>query len=77
MPMETTYTIDTMAEYKLNTMTHWFWAWGERSQKSMRNSVGKLRVDYHISFTGHPTEEPDYFEMVVPLVVKSYRYTGL
>ena len=77
VPMETTYTVHAQAGYALDTMTHLFWAWGEIEMKSMRNSVGKLRVDYHISFTGHPYEEPDHFEMIVPIIVKTRQYKGL
>ena len=77
VPMDTSYTINTQAEYTLDTMVHLFWAWGEVEMDIMRNSVGKLRVDYHISFTGHPYEEPDSFEVIVPLIVKTRKYKGL
>lgn len=77
VPMETSYTIHTQAEYVLDTMVHLFWAWGEIEMESMRNSVGKLRLDYHISLTGHPSEKPDSFETIIPLVVKTRVYKGL
>jgi len=74
--MKTSYAVRTESEYALDTMVHLFWAWGEVEMKSMLNSVGKLRVDYHISFTGHPYEKPDFFEMIVPLIVKTREYKG-
>ncbi len=77
IPLETTYTVHTQAEYELDTMIHLFWASGEHEIVPLRNSVGKLRVDYHISFTGHQYEKPEHFEMIVPLIVKSYKYKGL
>jgi hypothetical protein len=77
VPMEYSFTIHTQAEHILDTMLHSFWAWGEVEMESMRNSLGKLRVDYHISFTGHPYEKPDFFEMIVPLIVKTRKYKGL
>ena len=74
--MEHAFTVDTQAEYAFDTMVHKFYAQGEVKMESMRNSVGKLRVDYHISFTGHTCEEPDFFEMTVPLVVITMEYRG-
>jgi hypothetical protein len=76
VPLDVTYSVDTIAEYSLETMTHRFIASGEADTGILRNSVGKLRLDYHLSFTGHPYEEPKFFEMVVPLVVKTNNYTG-
>ena len=75
--MEWSYSAHAKAEYALDTMVHSFWAWGEVGMKTMRDSVGKFRLDYHISFTGHPYEKPDFVEFVVPLIVKSFEYKGL
>ncbi|MBU4295270.1 MAG: hypothetical protein KJ862_05205 [Proteobacteria bacterium] len=77
VPMDTSYTIRTQAEYVMETMAHLFWASGEAELESMCNSVGKLRLDYHISFTGHPDENPDFFETIVPLVVRTRKYKRL
>jgi len=54
--------------YRLETMVHDFWASGVADMKTIENGVGTLRLDYHISFTGHPSEEPVSFETVVPLL---------
>jgi len=54
--------------YEMETMVHDFWASAIADAKTVNHSVGILRVNYHLSFTGHPYEEPSYFETVVPLV---------
>lgn len=74
--MEVGITYHTQMDCRLNTMTHELWASGNNFQKKMRDCLGKLRIDYHLSFTGHPTEEPAYFENIVPIVVKSHTYKG-
>ncbi len=56
--------------YCLETMVHDFWASGVADLKTIENGVGTLRLDYHISFTGHESEEPNFIETVVPLVRK-------
>ena len=71
---EVAFTEDIQAEYKNDTMVHWFWASAVTDMKVIRNSVGKFRMDYLLSFTGHPTEEPDYFETIVPLVKRPTIY---
>lgn len=76
VPLERSYSMNTQADYVFDTMVHYFWAKGV-ADIPLRNSVGKLRVDYHISFTGHPYEEPDFFELPVPLIVKTRQYKGL
>lgn len=54
--------------HKMGVMMHDFWAAGTSELKIIANDIGKLRIDYHLSFTGHPYEEPDYIEMLVPLI---------
>lgn len=68
------YTEDTQAEFVLDTMVHWFWASAVTDMEVIRNSVGIFRMDYLVSFTGHPTEEPDFFEAIVPLIRKPTVY---
>lgn len=75
--MDTNYTVKIQAEYLFDTMVHLFWASGVVEMETMRDSVGKLRIDYHISFTGHPEEKPTFFEMTVPLIVRTRTYKGL
>jgi len=62
------FTEDLEAEYKLNTMVHGFWAAAVVDMDTIRDTVAKLRMDYHISFTGHESEAAEFFEIVVPLV---------
>lgn len=61
-------------EYKLNTMVHGFWAHGVTDISKIRDTVAKLRLDYHLSFTGHPEEEPSHFEVVVPVLRRRTAY---
>jgi hypothetical protein len=49
-------------------MVHRFGASAVADMDVIRDSVGTLRMDYLISFTGHPDEKPNYFEIVVPLI---------
>jgi hypothetical protein len=68
------FTENTEAEYKLNTMVHGFWASAVVDMTSIRNTVAKLRMDYHISFTGHESEVPQFIETIVPLVRRATVY---
>jgi len=54
--------------YAMNTMIHGFWAATAAPIQLARNKAGNLRVDYHFSFSGHPCEKPECFEIVVPLI---------
>ena len=54
--------------YEMDTMVHDFWASAVTNIKTIEHVVGTLRLDYHISFTGHPYEEPTFLETVVPLI---------
>lgn len=74
--MECSYTVDTMAQYVMNAMVHRFWASGSSRMENLYNTIGKLRLDYHISFTGHEAEEPDFIEYLVPVIVKANTYKG-
>jgi hypothetical protein len=67
IPIEEVAFSDTCI-YKMGVMMHDFWAAGTSEMKVIRDDIGKLRIDYHLSFTGHPYEEPDYIEMLVPLI---------
>ena len=57
-------------------MVHDFWLSGEVKDIRLRSTVARLRVDYHISFTGHSSEEPSSFEIHVPLIVNTSLYKG-
>jgi len=45
-----------------------FWASGVASLDVIRDDIGILRIDYHVSFTGHPYEEPEFIECVAPIL---------
>jgi hypothetical protein len=61
-------------KYALNTMVHDFWASAVAQLPTLTDQVGILRVDYHLSFTGHPSETPTFFELVVPLIKRATPY---
>ena len=71
---EVSYTSLLVCEYTQNQMVHGFGASGQRAMKEIKNSVGKLRLDYHISFTGHPSEESDFKEYMVPVIKRPSVY---
>ena len=49
-------------------MVHEFWANGVADLATIKNGIGTLRVTYRLSFTGHPCEGYEFFDVVVPLV---------
>lgn len=55
-------------EYALETMAHSFLASTITNLTNIKSGLARLRVTYHLSFTGHPYEEPNSFEKIVPLV---------
>lgn len=65
---EISFSYDSRYEY--GVMLHDFWAWGIGKLDAVRDGIGKLRLDYRISFTGHPYEAPDYIELPVPLLAR-------
>lgn len=77
--LECSYSVDCVAEYSHETMLHNFKAWGSSNEISLTRGVtlATLRTDYHISFTGHPAEEPQYTVCVVPVVLKTETYKGM
>lgn len=68
------FTDDMDCKMALNTMVHSFWASGITDMEVIRGGVATLRLDYRISFTGHPSEEAEYFEVIVPVVRRSTVY---
>jgi hypothetical protein len=68
---EVGYSDNIACEYEFETMVHDFWASGVADMPVIKDRVGILRVDYHLSFTGHPYETPKYFESVVPLLKRT------
>lgn len=62
------FTEDVILKYELNTLVHRFHATAFGEMPRRQNGLGTLRLDYHVSFTGHPSEEAKWFEVVVPIV---------
>lgn len=56
------YSMAGFCEYAFETMAHRFYASTVTNLYETKYSLALLGVTYHISFTGHPYEEPDYFE---------------
>ena len=56
------------SRYNLGVMMHDLWAAGVGRVRVLRKDIGILRFGYHLSFTGHPAEEPVEVEMAVPLL---------
>lgn len=55
-------------DFQLNTLVHGFWASGITEMEEMESRVGKLRLNYLLSFTGHPSEGQNSVEYVVPII---------
>lgn len=55
---------------RLGVMVHDFWASSVVRMGLLRDDVGRLRVDYRISFTGHDGVEPNHIELLVPLLAR-------
>lgn len=51
-----------------NTMVHGFLAAGVTEMAELKSGVGKLRLTYWLSFTGHSTEKPQSIQYFVPIV---------
>ena len=71
---EIAYSENLVCQFQLETMVHDFWASGIANMPTIKDQVGVLRVDYHLSFTNHPYERPSFFEVVVPVIARTTRY---
>ena len=60
--------ISGACDYAFDTMVHSFKASTITNLTDIPDKIGLLELFYHISFTGHPAEEPDNFEIVVPII---------
>lgn len=58
----------TFGKYDGETMVHDFWANGVADLPTIKDGIGTLRVTYRLSFTNHPYEGYESFDVVVPLV---------
>lgn len=52
----------------------WVWASGVFDNEKIMDTVGLLTLNYHISFTGHSTEEPKSITYTVPVIKMSTVY---
>jgi hypothetical protein len=59
---------DPMCDIALNMMCHHFRASAIRTAAPKRDTMATLRLEWHVSFTGHPSEAPETKELVVPLI---------
>jgi hypothetical protein len=71
---EISFSDEINCKLQLNTMVHDFWASGITEMSKIENSVGILRLNYWLNFTGHPTEEAYYLEYKVPIIGRSTIY---
>jgi hypothetical protein len=67
----TSFSVHTICEDAFQVMAHNFQASTVTGFSDIKRCLARLRVSYHISFTGYPYEKPDHFEKVVS-VVKRY-----
>lgn len=74
--MDHSYTLCTETAFALDTMVHEFTGSGVVDMQPMVNTVAILRIDYHLSFTGHPTEKPEFYETKAPLIAVTHKYNG-
>ena len=58
----------TFGKYEGDTMVHDFWANAVADLPTIKDGIGTLRVTYRLSFTNHPCEGYEFFDVVVPLV---------
>lgn len=54
--------------YGFETMVYSFRASTVTRYKKITGRVGLLELYYHISFAGHQSEEPEQFELAVPII---------
>lgn len=64
------FSVHTICEDAFQVMAHNFQASTVTGFSDIKRCLARLRVSYLISFTGHPYEEPDYFEKIVPIVIR-------
>lgn len=56
------------SRYDGSTMVNDFWAVGTTDSYNYQVTSARLQLDYHLSFTGHPTELPARIELPVPVI---------
>lgn len=64
----TSISVHTICKDAFQVMAYNFQASTVTVFSDIRMCLARLRVSYHISFTGHPCEKPGHFEKVVPIV---------
>jgi len=59
---------DTVCKYDQHTMLHDLWVSTVIRGLAIKPCVAYFRMMYHISLTGHPTEEPEFIQRNVPVI---------
>jgi len=60
--------------YAMETMVHDLSGSGILEIDKIESTVGRLTLNYHLSFTGHDTEEPASISYIVPVIKRSTAY---
>lgn len=60
--------------YEMETMVHGFWASSILEMEKIKDTVGELTLNYYLSFTGHPYENPESICYIVPVIKRSTVY---
>lgn len=68
------HSVGVLCELEMDHMLHTFYAKATTDLGDHTIGIGRLMLDYHVSFTGHPSEKPAVFEAVVPVVRCRSRY---
>ena len=66
------FSYDTQARYDGQTMLHDIFISTVTPFRHIETCVANMKMKFHLSFTGHATEEPTYMERRVP-IIKRYR----
>lgn len=54
--------------YAMGVMAYGLWASGVGTIDAAGSRIGRLGLNYHLSFTGHPYERPRRLEVLVPIL---------
>jgi hypothetical protein len=60
----------TVCKYDGHCMLHDFWISTIICDNDLKSCIADLKLMYHISFTGHSVEEPQFIERKVPVITR-------
>jgi hypothetical protein len=69
------YSEHPLCKFDGRSMLHDFWATALLQYIPVKDCVADLRLMYHFSFSGHPSEEPLFLERRVP-VIRCFSYVS-